>query len=410
MGSEIFGVLFEHGAEAVFSIHRQTRRILSANRRLEDMVGRSSRSLVGSPAQEMFVRDDRVTDWVDRILSRAGLHEEVALRQVDDYPVYVTLTVAHVDTDAGPIAACVARDTTERRRLERELIAKHTALYSAHKELELAFSKLRETQERLEERNRELSVLGGKLARAAHRATIGEFSAGIAHSMNNPLGAAQSAFRQIGKRIDQHGTPELSTSVDRFLKRGWQGLTRMESIVSAIRRAHKSGTLESRANDLVLEEELDLILSLFEDRLGAVVLTRHCTRGLHARVPSDALYHVVSNLLDNALKALNGHGCLEVACHVETDCVVVSVSDNGPGIAPEMVRNLFEPFASGRSDGTGLGLCMARRLARSWGGDVVHIPMAKGARFDVTMPTATGCHTQSQSRSRNEVQQNTSGR
>ncbi len=386
---QVFGILFEHGTEAVFSIHRDTRRVLAANSRLEDLVGRSRASLVGMPAGELFADDNRDTrddDWTSRILDRAGLHEEVALRRLDGYTVFVALTVAHIDHPTAPLVACIARDTTERRILEREVIAKHAALYTAHQELEQAFVRLRETQDRLEERNRELSAVGAQLARAAHHAALGEFSAGIAHSMNNPMAALCSAIRQIQRRIEPEKYPELASDLERFFGRTQHAVSRMEVIVTSIRRAHKTGTLEYKPQRVRLADEIDVILSLFDGRSPRVELHVEGDTDVTAWAPPDALHHVLSNLVDNAIRALRGAGKVRLALRSGDDNrVVVSIIDTGPGVPAAMVDSLFEPFVSGRSDGTGLGLCLARRLARQWGGDVVYVPTDEGARFDVTI-------------------------
>ena len=388
MGSEIFGVLFEHGSEAAFSVDRKTCQILSANRQLEDLIGRSRESLIGLSASEMFLSDERVGDWPEQILSRAGLHEEVALKRLDDYPIYVSLTVAHIQhTQQGDVVACIARDTTERRRLERELISKHTALYSAHAELEQAFRCLRETQHRLEERNRELSVLGAQLAQAAHRAAIGEFSAGIAHSMNNPIGAASSALKQIEKQVQQHGDPQLIHGIERFFRRGQHALSRMENIVSSVRRAHRSGSIDAVPKTVKVVDEIEIILTLFEARLNNIEVVREYIPDATAWVPSDALYHVASNVIDNAIRAMPHGGHLRIQVQEQQNETLVFVSDNGDGIADAVKNDLFEPFASARKDGTGLGLCMARRLARKWGGDVALVPSQKGACFEIRMPS-----------------------
>src|SRR5688500_6153123 len=92
----LFGILFEGGPEATFSIQQATRKLLSANIRLEDMVGRSREALVGSAADDLFGADERVDNWVDQLLSRPGLHEDVSLIGLDGYRTYVAVTAAHI--------------------------------------------------------------------------------------------------------------------------------------------------------------------------------------------------------------------------------------------------------------------------------------------------------------------------
>ncbi len=383
----VFGIFFEYGAEAVFTMHQETRVILSANRHLEELVGRSMHSIVGSPASKLFDEDERAGQWDDRIAARAGLHEDVRLRRLDGFPVFVSLTVAHLHQGDSPLVACIARDTTERRNLERDLIAKHTALYAAHAELGRTVEQLKEAQGCLEDRNRELAALGSQFAQAAQRAAIGEFSAGIAHSMNNPMAALSSALRQISRRVERNGTAELKDELSRFLQRSTGAVGRMETIVDAVRRAHKSGSLPSSAQSVNIADELRTALTLFEQRMGETELQCEFEDDIVAWIPPDALHHVISNLIDNALRALGGTGHLKLTLHRVEHWVALDVEDDGPGLPQRVRDNLFEPFVSGREDGTGLGLSMSFRLARQWRGDISHHDLHPGTRFRLLMPT-----------------------
>lgn len=384
---QVFGIFFNYGVEAVFTMHRDQHVIVAANRHLEDLVGRSVDSIVGSPASQLFAEDERREGlWEERICDRAGLHEDVRLRRLDEYPVFVSLTVAHLEQNGVPLVACVARDTTERRNLERELIAKHTALYAAHAELNQIVDQLKDAQACLEVRNSELAALGAQFAQASQRAAIGEFSAGIAHSMNNPMAALSSALRQISRRVDIRGDHELSEELERFLKRSDNALGRMETIVDAVRRAHKSGSLPSIAGRVNVADELDTALTLFEQRLGNTKLSLDFESSPIAWIPPDALHHVVSNLIDNSLRALNGKGAMRLHLHQDETSVYLDIEDNGPGLPQSVRDSLFEPFTSGRKDGTGLGLSMSFRLTRQWRGDLSHHDLAPGTRFRIRMP------------------------
>lgn len=383
---QVFGIFFQYGAEAVFTMDQQDRVILSANHHLEDLVGRSIQSIVGSPAADLFTKDERSGGWDDRIVERAGLHEDVCLKRLDGYPVFVTLTVAHIASGSRPLVACIARDTTERRNLERDLIAKHTALYAAHSELGRTVEKLQEAQSCLEVRNKELAALGSQFAQAAQRAAIGEFSAGIAHSMNNPMAALSSALRQISRRIELNADKDLGDELSRFLQRSDNALGRMESIVDAVRRAHKSGSLPSTAQTVNIADELHTALTLFEQRLDGTELVLDLDETPAAWIPPDALHHVISNLIDNALRALKGRGRVRLHLYSSGDEVLLDVDDDGPGLPDHIRANLFEPFMSGREDGTGLGLSMCFRLAKQWSGNVTHHDLSPGTRFRIRMP------------------------
>src|SRR5262245_13415724 len=120
LATELFGMLFEHCTEAVFAVDRSSERIVTANGRLEDLTGRSRDSLIGTTLSNLLAEGD-AEGW-RHLTDRPGLHEDVPVARLDGYPVYVALTVAHVEHRVGSLATCIARDTTERKLLERELI------------------------------------------------------------------------------------------------------------------------------------------------------------------------------------------------------------------------------------------------------------------------------------------------
>ena len=110
-------------------------------------------------------------------------------------------------------------------------------------------------------------------------------------------------------------------------------------------------------------------------------LPRVCARG-------SELNQVWTNLIDNAVDAMNGNGQLAITTARELDHVLVEIADNGSGIPPEMLDHIFEPFftTKGVGKGTGLGLETARRIVREHGGDIT-VESAPGAtRFQVRLP------------------------
>jgi two-component system, NtrC family, nitrogen regulation sensor histidine kinase NtrY len=103
----------------------------------------------------------------------------------------------------------------------------------------------------------------------------------------------------------------------------------------------------------------------------------------------DQVVQVVTNLVQNAQQALTGQANGRVAVRLarEQDKLVLSVSDNGPGIAPEMRGRLFEPYATTKAEGTGLGLAIVERIVVEHGGEIgVGDAAGGGAAFVVKLP------------------------
>ena len=96
------------------------------------------------------------------------------------------------------------------------------------------------------------------------------------------------------------------------------------------------------------------------------------------------------NLIANALEAMPDGGAVRISAELEDGAAVVHVEDNGPGIAPEIRSQLFQPFVSaGKRNGLGLGLALSRQTVLEHGGDMwVESAPGEGARFSFRLPGA----------------------
>jgi signal transduction histidine kinase len=249
----VFGLLFEHSPDAAFVVSLATGRILSANGGTATLLFRDVDSLIGMELGALAFDPERD-------LFAPGHYEDVGLRRGDDYPVYVQLQVAHVTLpEHGTVVAYMARDTSERRLLETELLAKHSALFTAYAELERAHAELAAAQRALEGRNREVALL-------AWRAAMGELVAGIAHHLNNPVGALASTVRRVVTVANSSTGPERDEML-RLLKRTSQLVERIEASVVSIIEATTQGQGRRRSNSTV-PPELANVAATFVDRLS----------------------------------------------------------------------------------------------------------------------------------------------
>ena len=140
---------------------------------------------------------------------------------------------------------------------------------------------------------------------------------------------------------------------------------RMSALVAAVKRyayMDRGGLVE-----VDLHEGLETTLTVLGHKLKhtTIVLRRDYDRELpHLTVHGSELNQVWTNLLDNALDALDGSGTITIATHADGDCAVVEIADDGPGIPADLVPRIFDPFFTTKDvgSGTGLGLATVRQI------------------------------------------------
>lgn len=118
-------------------------------------------------------------------------------------------------------------------------------------------------------------------------------------------------------------------------------------------------------------------------------------RPVPARVDVDRVGQVLANLIENAARATRGTGAIDLALHVEGSRALISVTDDGPGVPVADRERIFDRLvrldtARASAAGVGLGLPIARGIARAHGGDVRCVRSTTGARFEVELPLTTG--------------------
>lgn len=372
---------FDAMSDAVWTIDPDTDAVVSANgavelltgHTLDALIGRSASALTPESGSEAGVAFDR------DVWRRPGLYEAVVVARADGFGTCVSLHVAHRPTPGGYEILCVARDDTERRMLERELITKHMALRQAHDELERRVQELARMRRELELRNDELTDLSARMASVTRRAVLSEIVAEVAHGMNNPLAALHSSLRMLRRAdADGAGAADGSERRDQLVERCVAASERLTAVVDELRLACRGlSHTPGECPEADLAAEVASAIAFLRTRVPEGVCLENAVHPVGwVKAGADEIQHAVLNLLDNAFDAVEGRGFVRVTTDTTGDGAVLAVADSGPGIAPELVERVFDPFFTTKPPrrGTGLGLSMIRRMARRHGGDAWAVP------------------------------------
>ena len=204
------------------------------------------------------------------------------------------------------------------------------------------------------------------LARRESLAAVGEFAAGLAHEVRNPLTAIRIDLQRADEKLD--GESALRVPIRRALGQ----VERLDATVTGALRLARSGRVSDAPVDVLVP--LDAAMHAAEPALvqsGATLEVAFPPRaGLHVRGDAAALEQLFLNLLLNAAQSLDDGGVVRVGAEAHDGVVRVTIRDAGRGMTPEVRARLFEPFYTTRADGTGLGLPLARRIARAHGGEI----------------------------------------
>lgn len=214
--------------------------------------------------------------------------------------------------------------------------------------------------------------------------TAGRLAAEIAHQIKNPLGIITNAAFCL-----QRSVHEGQTAVDDQIAIIREEVERADQIITEL--MGYAQLAEGRVERLDVVEELDSALAQVFPSAAKypVAIQREYEPALPTLLMQKRhLSDVLVNLLQNAREAMNGHGAIEVgAGYGVNDNITIRIGDNGPGIAPEKLDQIFEAYFTTRDKGTGLGLAIVKHNVEMYGGKVhVQSALGKGTRFTIQFP------------------------
>ncbi len=338
--------LMEAAQEGIWAIDAESRTTF-VNRAMAEMLGTTAEAMVGASLFE-YTADEWRAEAERRVARRRqGIAESHAFtfRRADGRPLETYINTAPLFDEDGAYSGAVSMvtDLTDWKRMENEL------------------------------------------ARARTLETIGLVAGGVAHEVRNPLFAIQTVSAALHKKL---GGAEEYTEYLRHIREQVERLNALMKDLLILGRPIDPATFGPVPLRDVIEETVKNLAPRHPE-VAEVLERRLPDEAVCARGARDKLAQVVENLLSNALSFTPEGGSVRVSVEREGECrMKLEVADAGPGIAPELLPRLFEPFQSRRKGGTGLGLAIVHKIVEAHGGTVEarNNDPGPGATFTVTLP------------------------
>lgn len=216
----------------------------------------------------------------------------------------------------------------------------------------------------LEHSNKKLSNIQEALMHAERLASMGQLAAGIAHEINNPLGVILM-YAHLMQDACQEGTREredasvIASQADRCKK-----------IVAGLLNFARENKVMKTATDM--NKLVDDALKLVQVADNIVITVDRCHDNPTAEVDGDQVIQVLTNIISNALAAMEDAGSLDINVIGTTDKIKYAIKDSGKGIPKENMNRIFEPFFTTKQlgKGTGLGLAVTYGIVKMHSGDI----------------------------------------
>jgi signal transduction histidine kinase len=281
------------------------------------------------------------------------------------------------------------RDPTAWERYRWQIMAIAGVLLA---QMSLIFALFLERRRRLRAEARARQQLS-ELAHMNRSATAGELTASIAHEVRQPLTAiatnGNAALRWLRK-----ATPDLDQT-GAALERIVNAAHRASDVVSTIRLMFKKGgqEMETLAINTVIKEVLDLLRTDFVRR--RILVQTHLQSGLPPILGRRVqLQQVILNLCINAADAMSSVSdrdpVLKVMSERQPSGLLIIIEDSGPGVEPEHMERIFEPFYTTKSHGMGMGLSICRSIIEEHGGRLfATLGRSRGLTMQISLPENT---------------------
>lgn len=240
-----------------------------------------------------------------------------------------------------------------------------------------------ELASRLQSAEAELAELRSQLDHYDRLATIGTLAAGAVHEINNLLTPAL-AYAQLAQ-----SQPHDQTLTTKAIEHCVTAVNSATQVADAILGFASPDDRGRCANIREIADRALLCLGC-EPSMDSISIRDEVPKTVNAAISPLSLQQVLLNLLINAMNALERRkgGRITIEASVSHQIVHILISDNGPGLPASVRENLFSPFVSRETSGSGLGLWVCKRLINEADGDIACASSSQGTTFTITLPAA----------------------
>ncbi len=231
---------------------------------------------------------------------------------------------------------------------------------------------VRDLTERQEAQQR-LQELQAELIHMSRFTALGEMASTLAHELNQPLTAVASYLKGAGRLLDAGESSGIALARDAIDRAAQQAL-RAGQIIRRLREFVARGEGDRQAENLAkLIEEACALALVGAKQSGVQVSLEFESTSTHVLADKIQVQQVLLNLVRNAIEAMQevDHRQLTLSTHrLDAETVRIDVADTGPGISPEIVEQLFQPFITTKQTGMGVGLSISRTIVEAHGGRI----------------------------------------